>query len=199
MAASLGRVDVTRLRSGRLTPAEEERIAEASSKLYHASITIDDSADVSPLELRSRARRLKQQHPTLSLLVVDYLQLLRPRGRFESRQVEVSEVSRSLKMLAKELELPVLALSQLNRRVEERKGPPVLSDLRESGAIEQDADAVVFLHPDRPSDDDEEEKGEARSEVVPVELHIAKQRNGPLGRADLVFLAPFTRFENRAR
>ena len=133
--------------------------------------------------------------------MVDYLQLMHQKGKVESRQLEVSEISRSLKALAKELEVPILALSQLNRKVEERKGGrPMLSDLRESGAIEQDADVVMFIHRD---DGDDEEGGGGpgymRGGAVPVELIVAKQRNGPTGTIDLVFLSEFTRFESRAR
>jgi replicative DNA helicase len=142
---------------------------------------------------------LKQKSPNLGLLVVDYLQLMHQKGRVESRQLEVSEISRSMKALAKELEVPIVALSQLNRKVEERKGgKPMLSDLRESGAIEQDADVVMFIH--REDQDDEEGGGGApRPGAIPVELIVAKQRNGPTGSVDLIFLSEFTRFESRAR
>ena len=194
MAAGRARVALERIRRGRLSPADEERLSEAMQSLYEAPIHIDDSGDVSPFDLRAKARRLKQQHPALALIVIDYLQLMKVRGRVESRQVEVAEISRSLKQLAKELEVPILALAQLNRKVEERKGPPQLSDLRESGAIEQDADVVMFLHRER---GDDEEEARAASEVTPVEFHMAKQRNGPLGQADLLFQGAYTRFESR--
>ena len=134
--------------------------------------------------------------------MVDYLQLMHQKGKVESRQLEVSGISRSLKALAKELEVPILALSQLNRKVEERKGGrPMLSDLRESGAIEQDADVVMFIHRDDESDDEDGGGGPGygRGGAVPVELIVAKQRNGPTGTIDLVFLSEFTRFESRAR
>lgn len=194
MAAGRARVPLERIRRGRLSPVDEERLSEAMQLLYEAPIHIDDSGDVSPFDLRAKARRLKQQHPALSLIVIDYLQLMKVRGRVESRQVEVAEISRSLKQLAKELEVPIVALAQLNRKVEERKGPPQLSDLRESGAIEQDADVVMFLHRER---GDEEDEARAASEVTPVEFHMAKQRNGPLGQADLIFQGAYTRFESR--
>lgn len=197
MAAARARVPLERIRRSRLSPSDEERLTEAMQDLHAAPIHIDDSGDVSPLDLRAKARRLKQQHPTLSLIIIDYLQLMKVRGRVESRQVEVAEISRSLKQLAKELELPIIALAQLNRRVEERKGPPMLSDLRESGAIEQDADVVMFLHRERASDDEDE--GKSSSEVAAVELHVAKQRNGPLGEANLLFRGEFVRFESQAQ
>ena len=131
--------------------------------------------------------------------MVDYLQLMHQRGKVESRQIEVAEISRSLKQLAKELSVPILALSQLNRKVEERKGgKPMLSDLRESGAIEQDADVVIFIHKEDESSDGEG-GGEVRQGAVPVELIVAKQRNGPTGSIDLIFLSEYTRFESRAR
>jgi replicative DNA helicase len=210
MAAGQARVPLERLRRGRLSPAEEERLSEAMEGLFRAPIHIDDSGDVSPLDLRAKARRLKQQHPTLGLLVLDYLQLVKVRGRVENRQVEVAEISRSLKQLAKELGVPILALSQLNRKVEERKGPPMLSDLRESGAIEQDADVVMFLHREKVDGDDAGGGGNGRGvggqkaarsveDAVSVEVHIAKQRNGPVGEAGLVFMPAFTRFESAAR
>lgn len=195
MAAARARVPLERIRRGRLSPVDEERLSESMQTLFDAPIHIDDSGDVSPFDLRSKARRLKQQHPALSLIIIDYLQLMKVRGRVESRQVEVAEISRSLKQLAKELEVPIVALAQLNRRVEERKGPPMLSDLRESGAIEQDADVVMFLHRER-SEDDEAEP--AVNELTPVEVHVAKQRNGPQGEARLLFHGAYTRFESKS-
>lgn len=196
MAAARARVPLERIRRGRLSPVDEERLSEAMQVLFDAPIHIDDSGDVSPFELRAKARRLKQQHPALSLIVIDYLQLMKVRGRVESRQVEVAEISRSLKVLAKELEVPILALAQLNRQVESRKGPPMLSDLRESGAIEQDADVVMFLHREKP--DDEDEAASSAGDLTPVEVHVAKQRNGPQGAATLLFQGSFTRFEGKS-
>src|SRR5262249_49112546 len=149
LLASNARVDMKKLRGGRLTAHDQEKFQVAAAALWNAPIYIDDTGALSPFDLRAKARRLKQKDARLKLLVVDYLQLMHQRGRVESRQVEVAEISRSLKSLAKELSLPVIALSQLNRKVEERKGgKPMLSDLRESGAIEQDADVVMFIHRD---------------------------------------------------
>ena len=201
LLASSARVDMKKLRGGRLTPHDEEKFQEMAGALYNAPIYIDDSGGLSPFDLRAKARRLKQKDPRLSLIVIDYLQLMHQKGKVESRQLEVSEISRSLKQLAKELEVPVIALSQLNRKVEERKGgKPMLSDLRESGSIEQDADVVMFIH--REDQDEGAEGGgggERSNTVIPVELIVAKQRNGPVGSVDLVFLSEFTRFESRAR
>jgi len=202
LLASSARVDMKKLRGGRLTANDEEKFQEMAGALYNAPIYIDDSGGLSPFDLRAKARRLKQKDPRLSLIVIDYLQLMHQKGKVESRQLEVSEISRALKQLAKELEVPVVALSQLNRKVEERKGgKPMLSDLRESGSIEQDADVVMFIHredQDEGGGADGDEAAKSRT-VIPVELIIAKQRNGPVGSIDLVFLSEFTRFESRAR
>lgn len=202
LLASSARVDMKKLRGGRLTQHDEEKFQEMAGALYNAPIYIDDSGGLSPFDLRAKARRLKQKDPRLSLIVIDYLQLMHQKGKVESRQLEVSEISRALKQLAKELEVPVIALSQLNRKVEERKGgKPMLSDLRESGSIEQDADVVMFIHredQDEGGGADGEEGARSRT-VIPVELIVAKQRNGPVGSIDLVFLSEFTRFESRAR
>jgi replicative DNA helicase len=200
LLASSARVDMKKLRGGRLTPHDEEKFQEMAGALYNAPIYIDDSGGLSPFDLRAKARRLKQKDPRLSLIVIDYLQLMHQKGKVESRQLEVSEISRSLKQLAKELEVPVIALSQLNRKVEERKGgKPMLSDLRESGSIEQDADVVMFIHREDQEEGADGGGGERSSTVIPVELIVAKQRNGPVGSVDLVFLSEFTRFESRAR
>ncbi|MFY0579117.1 replicative DNA helicase [Cystobacter fuscus] len=199
LLASCARVDMKKLRGGRLTPHDEEKFQEMAGKLYNAPLYIDDSGGLSPFDLRAKARRLKQRDPRLSLIIIDYLQLMHQKGKVESRQLEISEISRSLKQLSKELEVPIIALSQLSRKVEERKGgKPMLSDLRESGAIEQDADVVMFIH--REDQGEGEGGGEVRtSSAIPVQLVIAKQRNGPIGDIDLVFLAEYTRFESRAR
>ncbi len=197
MLATHARVDMKRLRGGRLSPADEERIQNAAAELYNLKFYIDDTGALSSFDLRAKARRLKQKDPTLGLIVVDYLQLMQQKSKSESRQIEVAEISRALKQLAKELEVPIVALSQLNRKVEERKGgKPMLSDLRESGAIEQDADVVLFIHRD---DDSDEEGGGGPRTMVPVELIVAKQRNGPVGSIDLLFQAEYTRFESVAR
>ena len=199
LLASSARVDMKKLRGGRLTPHDEEKFQEMAGKLYNAPIYIDDSGGLSPFDLRAKARRLKQRDPRLALIVIDYLQLMHQKGKVESRQLEIAEISRALKQLAKELEVPIIALSQLSRKVEERKGgKPMLSDLRESGAIEQDADVVMFIH--REDQTDGEGGGEPRtSTAIPVQLIIAKQRNGPIGEIDLIFLSEYTRFESRAR
>ncbi|ADO73612.1 replicative DNA helicase [Stigmatella aurantiaca] len=200
LLASSARVDMKKLRGGRLTQHDEEKFQEMAGKLYNAPIYIDDSGGLSPFDLRAKARRLKQKDSRLSLIVIDYLQLMHQKGKVESRQLEVSEISRGLKQLAKELEVPIIALSQLNRKVEERKGgKPMLSDLRESGSIEQDADVVMFIHREEQEEGGDGGGGGRSSTVIPVELIIAKQRNGPVGSIDLVFLSEFTRFESRAR
>ncbi len=158
---------------------------------------VDDSGGLSSFDLRAKARRLKMREPDMGLIVIDYLQLMHQKGKVESRQLEVSEISRALKQLSKELDVPIIALSQLNRKVEERStGKPMLSDLRESGAIEQDADVVMFIHREN---DAEEGAPQETSGAMPVELIVAKQRNGPVGSVDLVFLAEYTKFESRAR
>jgi replicative DNA helicase len=201
MLASEARVDVKRLREGSLSQANMEKLQHAAAALYNAKLYVDDSGTLSSFDLRTKARRLQSQlGGSLGLIVVDYLQLMHQHHRTESRQQEVQEISRSLKSLAKELGVPVLALSQLNRRVEERRvggGRPVLSDLRESGAIEQDADVVMFIHRTDAGGDEEVAAGPGAAGAV--ELIVAKQRNGPTGTVELIFLPEYTRFENRAR
>ena len=199
LLATHAKVDMKKLRGGRLSPADEERISESANELFKTKFYVDDSGGLSSFDLRAKARRLKQKEGKLGLIVVDYLQLMHQKGKVESRQLEVAEISRALKQLAKELDVPIIALSQLNRKVEERKGgKPMLSDLRESGAIEQDADVVMFIHRE-----DEGEEGapppDQRNTVIPCELIVAKQRNGPIGSVDLVFLSEFTRFESRVK
>jgi replicative DNA helicase len=157
--------------------------------MSNAPIFIDDSAGLSPTEVRARARRLKREH-NLGLVVIDYLQLMQVSGTVENRATEISEISRSLKALAKELDLPVIALSQLNRGVEQRVDKkPVMSDLRESGAIEQDADVIVFIYREEVYDKETPRKGVA-------DIIIGKQRNGPVGEFHLTFLGEYTKFEN---
>ncbi|MFY2557076.1 replicative DNA helicase [Corallococcus terminator] len=200
LLASTARVDMKKLRGGRLSPHDEEKFQEMAGALYNAPIYIDDSGGLSPFDLRAKARRVKQKDPRLSLLVIDYLQLMHQKGKVESRQLEVAEISRALKQLAKELEVPIIALSQLNRKVEERKGgKPMLSDLRESGSIEQDADVVMFIHREETEEGPDGNPQAPASTVIPVELIVAKQRNGPIGSVDLVFLSEYTRFESRSR
>jgi replicative DNA helicase len=200
MLATHARIDMKKLRGGRLAPNEEERISEAANELFGVKLYVDDSGGLSSFDLRAKARRLKQKHEKLGLIVIDYLQLMHQKGKVESRQLEVAEISRALKQLAKELDVPIIALSQLNRKVEERKGgKPMLSDLRESGAIEQDADVVMFIHRDDGDENGDGAPPQDHRSAIPVELIVAKQRNGPVGSVDLVFLPELTRFESRAR
>ncbi len=200
LLASAGRVDMKKLRGGRLSDHDKQKFHEAAAQLWNAKLYIDDSGGLSPFDLRAKARRLKQKDPSLSLLVIDYLQLMHQKGKVESRQLEVAEISRSLKALSKELSVPIIALSQLNRKVEERKGgKPMLSDLRESGAIEQDADVVMFIHREEPEGQEgEPPQTSVNKGPIPVELIVAKQRNGPIGSVDLLFFAEYTRFESKA-
>ena len=189
LLSSLGRVDQSHLRSGKFPDEDWSRINTAVQLMSDAPIFIDDSPSLSPTEIRARARRLKRES-NLGLIVVDYLQLMQVHGSTENRATEISEISRSLKALARELELPVIALSQLNRSVEQRTDKrPVMSDLRESGAIEQDADLIIFIYREEVYKQDTHKKGIA-------EISIAKQRNGPIGDFPLTFVGRFTRFEN---
>ncbi len=200
MLCSEARVDSHKMRSGYLSKDDWKRLAKAMSKLARAKIFIDDTAGISVVEMRSKARRLKAEHG-LDLLIVDYLQLMsgaspNSRGRFENRQQEISTISRSLKGLAKELNIPLIAVSQLSRAPEQRKGDhrPQLSDLRESGSIEQDADLVLFLYRE-----DLYKKEEDPDEEGIVQVIIGKQRNGPTGVVKLAFIDQWTKFENLAR
>jgi replicative DNA helicase len=189
MLCSDARVDAHRLRTGTLQEKDWARLAKAYADLSASKIFIDDSAMLTPLEIRAKARRLKAEHG-LGLIVVDYLQLVSATGRVENRQQEIASVSRSLKGLAKELAIPVVALSQLSRAPEARtEKRPQLSDLRESGAIEQDADIVMFIYREEEYKPTEENRGIA-------EIIIGKQRNGPTGTVKLAFIKEFTRFEN---
>ena len=183
------RVDAHRLRTGNLSEKDWARLAKAFADLSQARIFIDDSATLTPLEMRAKCRRLKAEHG-LGLVIVDYLQLVSGAGRVENRQQEIASISRSLKGLAKELSCPVVALSQLSRAPEARQDRrPQLSDLRESGAIEQDADIVMFIYREEEHKPTEENRGIA-------EIIIGKQRNGPTGTVKLAFIKEFTRFEN---
>ncbi len=191
LISSLGRINQQHLRTGDLAEEEWPRVTSAITMLSEAKIFIDDTPALSPGELRARARRLKREHD-LGLIVIDYLQLMQVPGNKENRATEISEISRGLKALAKELEVPVVALSQLNRSLEQRTDKkPVMSDLRESGAIEQDADLIMFIYRDEYYNADSPEKGTA-------EIIIGKQRNGPTGSVKLAFLGQFTKFENLA-
>jgi len=189
MLSSLGRIDQQKIRTGTLADDDWPRLVSTMSILNNAPLFIDDTPALNPTELRARARRLKREH-NLGMIVIDYLQLMQVPGSKENRATEISEISRSLKALAKELEVPVLALSQLNRGLESRPDKrPVMSDLRESGAIEQDADLIVFIYRDEVYNQDSPEKGMA-------EIIIGKQRNGPIGMVPLTFHGSYTRFDN---
>lgn len=190
LMSSLGRIDQHKVRTGKLTDEDWPRLTMAVSMLSEASLFIDDTPSLSPSELRGRARRLAREHGNLGLIVLDYMQLMHVPGFKENRTMEISEISRSLKILAKELNCPVIALSQLNRSLEQRSDRrPVMSDLRESGAIEQDADLIAFIYRDEVYNEDSPDRGTA-------EIIIAKQRNGPIGKVRLTFLGQYTRFEN---
>jgi replicative DNA helicase len=189
MISSLGRVDQGHLRTGMFGDEEWSRINGAINLMKGSSIYIDDTGALTPTEVRARARRLKREHG-LDLIVLDYLQLMQVAGNKENRATEISEISRSLKALAKELSVPLIALSQLNRGVEQRTDKkPVMSDLRESGAIEQDADVIMMIYRDEVYDPNTTRKGIA-------DIIIAKQRNGPIGDVQLTFLGKYTKFEN---
>jgi replicative DNA helicase len=189
MLCSHARVDAQKVRTGYLSHQDFPKLTSAAGKLSEAPIFIDDTPGQTVLEIRAKARRLKMKHD-ISLIIIDYLQLMQGSKASENRQQEISEISRSLKALARELRVPVIAVSQLSRAVESRTGnKPQLSDLRESGAIEQDADVVVFLFREEYYQPSEENKNKA-------EAIIAKQRNGPTGSIPLVFIKEWTRFDN---
>jgi len=193
IVGSIGRIDQSHLRTGKLTDEEWPRLAETIEKLRTISLHIDESAGLSSGDLRSSARRLARNCGQLGLIVVDYLQLMNGSSDGENRATELGEISRGLKMLARELKCPVVALSQLNRSVEQRPDKrPMMSDLRESGAIEQDADIIMFIYRD------EYYTKEACKEPGVAEIIIAKQRNGPTGTVKLAFLRNITKFENLA-
>jgi replicative DNA helicase len=193
MLSSEARLDSTRLRSGFISQEDWLRITEAASNLSNAPIFIDDSPVLTAMEIRAKARRLKLDK-NVGLIIIDYIQLMQGRRSAERRELEISEISRALKALAKELNLPVVALSQLNRMLEQRSDKrPQLSDLRESGALEQDADVVTFIYRDEVYNKDENNPNKGKAEII-----ISKQRNGPIGMVPLVFLNTYTRFENPA-
>jgi replicative DNA helicase len=193
MLSSVGRLDQQRLRTGRLFDEDWPRLTAAMQRMQEAPLFIDESPALNSMDLRARARRLARTYGRLGLIIVDYLQLMSSTGQGENRATEISEISRGLKALAKELAVPVIALSQLNRTVETRTDKrPVMSDLRESGAIEQDADLILFIYRDEVYNPDTTDKNVA-------EIIIGKQRNGPIGRVNLRFDGQFTRFENLAR
>ena len=193
MLCSESRVDSKNMRDGKLDETDWTKISSGVGRLSEAPIWIDDNPSLTVMDIRGRARRLKSQVGDLGLIVVDYIQLMTGRSNAESRQVEISEISRNLKVLARELEVPVLGLSQLSRTLESRQDKrPMLSDLRESGAIEQDADVVMFLYRDEVYHDDTQDAGIA-------EIIVSKHRNGPTGTVRLAFLPQYTRFANMAR
>ena len=189
LLSSLGQIDQQKVRTGKLEQEDWPRLTSALAMLNDTNVFIVDDAALTPTELRARCRRLKREHG-LGLVVIDYLQLMHVPGTRENRATEISEISRSLKALAKELMVPVVACSQLNRSLEQRQDKrPVMSDLRESGAIEQDADLILFIYRDEVYNEESKDKGKA-------EIIIGKQRNGPIGRVELAFLHQYTRFAN---
>jgi replicative DNA helicase len=193
LLGSEGRIDATRLRNGNLTEADWGKVTKAMGKLAEAPLWIDDNPNMTVMEMRAKCRRLKSKVGDLGLIVVDYLQLMSGRSNAENRQVEISEISRSLKILARELETPVVALSQLNRSLELRADKrPMLADLRESGSLEQDADVVLFLYRDEVYNPETQDRGIA-------EIIVSKHRNGPVGMCRLAFLDYCTLFANMAR
>ena len=190
MLGSVGRLDQSRLRIGKLNDEDWPRLTHAIQKMNDAQLYIDETPGLNPIELRARARRLSRQCGKLGLIIIDYLQLMSGSSPGENRATEISEISRNLKGLAKELGCPVIALSQLNRSLEQRPNKrPVMSDLRESGAIEQDADVILFIYRDQVYNPDSPDKGTA-------EIIIGKQRNGPIGTVRLTFLGEYTKFDN---
>ena len=192
MIGSVGRLDQHKLRTGRLVAEDWDKLSAALGRLNEAPILIDETPALNAIEVRSRARRLMRQYGKLGLVIVDYLQLMQASTQGENRATELSEISRAMKSLAKELQVPVVALSQLNRSLEQRPDKrPVMSDLRESGALEQDADVILFIYRDEVYKPDSPDKGTA-------EILISKQRNGPTGMVRLTFLGEYTRFEGYA-
>ena len=190
MISSFGRIDQQKVRAGQLSDADWDRVSSAIGVFSESKMYIDDTPALSPIELRTRARRVARMHNGLGLIVIDYLQLMTSPMSHENRTNEISEISRSLKAIAKEFNVPVIALSQLNRGLEQRTDKrPVMSDLRESGAIEQDADLIAFIYRDEVYHEDSQHKGSA-------EIIIRKQRNGPIGDFRLTFSGKYTRFEN---
>jgi replicative DNA helicase len=195
LLASEAKVDAQQLRVGQIRESDWDKIGRAVTRLSSSSIFIDDNPNLSVHDIRARARRLKKSEGDLGVVIVDYIQLMTGRARAENRQVEVAEISRSLKILARELEVPVVALSQLSRNLESRQDKrPMLSDLRESGSLEQDADVVLFIYRESQYDADVPIDRRDDAEVI-----VAKHRNGPTGSAHLLFLGQYARFENMKR
>jgi len=192
LMCSEAKVESQRLRTGKLAPDDWPRLTAACDKLAKAPIYVDDTGSINMMEIRSKSRRLKSRHPDLGLIVVDYLQLMSSAGSAENRVQEVSQISRSLKILARDLEVPIVALSQLSRAVEQRTDKrPILSDLRESGSIEQDADLVAFIYRDEYYNDESDQQGLA-------EVILAKHRNGPTDAMKLSFLKRYAKFADLA-
>ena len=190
MFASIGRVPLSDIRTGKIREEDWPRIGMAVKTFGETQLFIDDTAAMSPTEIRAKARRLARENGQLGLIVIDYIQLMQSGGKSDNRAAEISEISRSLKALAKELQVPVVALSQLNRSLEQRPNKrPIMSDLRESGAIEQDADVIMFIYRDEVYNEDSPDKGMA-------EVIIGKQRNGAIGKVRLTFTGKYTRFDN---
>jgi replicative DNA helicase len=190
--SSESRVDSQKLRTGRLTESDWSKVGRAIGRL-EVPLFLDDNPSITVMEIRAKARRIKARHGGLALIVIDYLQLMTGSSGSENRQLEVSEMSRNLKILARELEVPIIALSQLSRQLESRADKrPMLADLRESGSLEQDADVVMFIYRDEVYNPESPDKGSA-------EVIVAKHRSGPIGTKRLVFLGPYTRFDNAAR
>ena len=193
LLAAEAQIDARKLSTGRLSEHEWPKLNQAVGRLAEAPFFIDDNPHCTVMEMRAKARRTKARYGDLGLIVVDYLQLMATPRRSESRQVEVSELSRGLKILARELDAPVMTLSQLNRQLEYRQDKrPMLADLRESGSIEQDADVVIFIYRDEYYNPESEQRGMA-------EIIVAKHRNGPTGASRLAFLEQYTKFANLAR
>jgi replicative DNA helicase len=192
LMCSEAKVESQRLRTGKLAAEDWPRLTAACDKLAKAPIYVDDTGSITMMEIRSKARRLKQRHPNLGLIIVDYLQLMTSGTSAENRVQEVSQISRSLKVLARDLEVPILALSQLSRAVEQRHDKrPILSDLRESGSLEQDSDIVIFIYRDEYYNDESDQQGLA-------EIHVAKHRNGPTDTVKLSFLRRYAKFSDLA-
>ncbi|MEE8057632.1 MAG: replicative DNA helicase [Pseudomonadales bacterium] len=192
MMSSVGRINQTKVRSGKLDEEDWPKLSSAVSRLKDRPLFIDDTPALTPIEVRSRTRRIAREHGDLGMIMIDYLQLMQVAGSSEGRTAEISEISRSLKAIAKEFTCPVVALSQLNRSLEQRPNKrPINSDLRESGAIEQDADVIMFIYRDEVYNEDSADKGMA-------EIIIGKQRNGPIGTKRLAFIGQYTRFDNLA-
>ena len=192
LLSSIGRINQTKVRTGKLEDEDWPKLSAAISKLKDRPLFIDDTPALSPIELRARTRRIAREHGNPAMIMIDYIQLMQVAGSSEGRTAEISEISRSIKAMAKEFDCPVVALSQLNRGVEQRPNKrPVNSDLRESGAIEQDADIIMFIYRDEVYNEETTDKGVA-------EIIIGKQRNGPIGTARLAFIGQYTRFDNLA-